>query len=83
MVTGGKIVFGLLEVLGPVITDDDRRWFLGFKSCIPLLGYKLSNGMPAVRSAVLFSSLSVILPPPTTVFTILDGPGFNMFEKRN
>ena len=64
MVTGGKIVFGLLEVLGPVITDDDRRWFLRFKSC----------WSRSPQLLLLSSSPSVYLQPPNTILTILDGP---------
>ena len=48
-------VSGVLRVLGPVIADEDRRWFFRFKSCRPLLEDKLSHGMPAVRYAALAS----------------------------
>ena len=64
-------VSGVLGVLGPVVADEDRQWFLRFKSCGLLLGYKLSHGMPAGRFAALASSPSFYLQPPTTVLTIL------------
>ena len=56
-------ISGLLGVLGRLITDYDRLWFLRFRSCRPLLGDKrtcLLWGLPLL----LLCHLSICTPRP-------------------